>query len=147
MDYSNRITPENISVLKSNEVFVFGSNLAGKHGLGAAKTARDLFGAKYGQFYGQHGQSFAIPTKDENVRYALPIEKIKHYVDKFINEARANKGKTYYVTAIGTGLSGYKPSQIAPLFKDCVKMDNVYLPECFWDVLVPEDDKCQLTLL
>jgi hypothetical protein len=135
MDYSNRITPENISLLKSNEVFVYGSNLAGKNNLGTAKAASDLFGAKYGQFYGQHGQSFAIPTKDANIRYALPIETIKHYVDKFINEARVNKGKTYYVTAIGTGLSGYKPREIAPLFKDCVKMDNVYLPECFWEVL------------
>ena len=135
IDYSNRITPENISILKPNEVFVFGSNLAGRHGLGAAKTAHDLFGARYGKAFGFSGQSYAIPTKDEAVKNALPLERIKHFVDKFINEARANKGKIFYVTKIGTGLSGYRPRDIAPLFAECVSMPNVYLPEDFWEVL------------
>jgi len=135
IDYSNRITPENISILKPNEVFVFGSNLAGRHGLGAAKTAHDLFGARYGKAFGFSGQSYAIPTKDEAVKNALPLTRIKHFVDKFIEEARANRGKVFYVTKIGTGLSGYRPKDIAPLFAECVAMPNVYLPEDFWEVL------------
>ena len=140
IDYSNRITPENISILKPNEVYVFASNMAGKLSLGTAKIAHDLFGAKFGKTFGYSGQSYAIPTKDEAVKNALPLPRIKHFVDKFINEARANKGKIFYVTKIGTGLSGYRPKDIAPLFHECIAMPNVYLPEDFWEVLASGSD-------
>ena len=135
IDYSNRITPENITILKPNEVFCFGSNMAGRHGLGAAKTAHDLFGAKYGKAFGFSGQSYAIPTKDEAVKNALPLSRIKHFVDKFIEDVRANRVKVFYVTKIGTGLSGYRPKDIAPLFREFILLENVYLPEDFWEVL------------
>lgn len=98
-------------------IFVFGSNLAGRHGAGAAKFALENHGAKYGTGWGHVGNSFAIPTKDEHIK-TLPLTKIKFYVDQFIGYAKSNPKLTFQVTAIGTGLAGYKHSDIAPMFKD-----------------------------
>lgn len=129
-----RITPENIKQIKEGEIFVFGSNLSGRHGKGAAKTALG-WGAKWGQADGLQGKTYGIPTKDASVRRTLSTEEIKPFVDRFIEFAKNNKQYTFFVTEIGCGLAGYKPKDIAPLFEDAVSVDNIYLPERFWHKL------------
>lgn len=128
MDIS-RITPERISKLQENEIFVFGSNLKGMHGGGAARTARLYFGAKMGVGVGIQGQSYAIPTMQGGV------ETISPYVDDFIDYAAAHPDKRFLVTAIGCGIAGFEPSDIAPLFADAEALPNVTLPESFWRIL------------
>lgn len=111
------------------EIFVFGSNLAGRHGAGAARVAMLNHGAKYGVGFGRVGHSYALPTKDEDI-CTLPISEIKKYVDVFIEEADAviGSGETYFVTRIGCGLAGYTDDQIAPLFVN-KSPGNVSFPE------------------
>src|SRR5690606_4193093 len=82
-----------------------------------------------------YGQTYAIPTKDWMVRETLPVSEIKKYVDDFIDFAIENKDKTFLVTAIGCGLAGLKSFQIAPLFIRTIEMNNVYLPQSFWEEL------------
>lgn len=98
------------------EIFVFGSNLAGRHGKGAALAARQHHGAIYGQGFGLQGNSFAIPTKDINLK-TLPLNIISTYVDAFIRFAQIRHDLEFQLTAIGCGLAGYKPQDIAPMFK------------------------------
>jgi hypothetical protein len=109
-------------------IFVFGSNLAGRHGKGAALYARQHHGALYGQAVGLQGNSYAIPTKDEYLR-TLPLEAIRQYVDEFKRFAADHPEMTFQVTAIGCGLAGYKPEQIAPLFANAPP--NCMLPAEF----------------
>jgi hypothetical protein len=103
---------------QNGEVLVFGSNLAGIHGAGAAKVAQAKFGAQYGVSWGFLGQSYAIPTKDNKIR-TLPLSEIELYINKFLCFANdpfiLNRG--YFVTRVGCGLAGYKDSDIAPMFK------------------------------
>lgn len=120
-----RIAPSYISKLAPNEVFVFGSNLEGMHGGGAALTAYKKFGAIWGQGIGLQGQSYAIPTMQGGV------ETIKPYVDEFIDFARKHPDLRFLVTPIGCGIAGFKPSQIAPLFKEAKNIFNIYLPKEF----------------
>ena len=127
----NRITPRRITKLEKGEIFVFGSNLAGMHGGGAARTAHDKFGAVWGQGEGLQGQSYAIPTMQGGV------ETIKPYVDEFIEFARHNKNLKFLVTAIGCGIAGFSPDEIAPLFRKAVGVENISLPDFFWDILQP----------
>jgi hypothetical protein len=115
-----------------NSVFVFGANEAGIHGKGAAKDAVEHYGAVYGQPFGLQGRSFAIPTKDENLK-SLPLMWIKWYVSKFLEYARTSPGLTFVVTRIGCGLAGYKDKDIAPLFAGAPK--NVMLPRGWDDVV------------
>ena len=129
----NRITPENITELKENEIFVFGSNLAGRHGKGAAKTALK-WGAEYGRGWGEQGQTFAIPTKDENIQ-TLPLHEIEQWVSAFYDYAAGWPELTFLVTKIGCGYAGYTPAQIAPMFDDCIFSKNIHLPLEFWDIL------------
>ena len=129
-----RITPENIKSLKDNEVFVFGSNLSGRHGKGAAKTALG-WGAKWGQASGIQGKTYGIPTKDASIKRTLTITEIKPFVDEFIVWAKYHTGNIFFVTEIGCGLAGYKPKDIAPLFKEATTVTNIYLPERFWHKL------------
>lgn len=96
-------------------IFVFGSNLAGRHGKGAALTAYRQHGAVYGEGVGLYGNSYAIPTKDENL-VTLPLHKIKKYVDVFIRFAELNPDMKFEVTRIGCGFAGYEDSDIAPMF-------------------------------
>ena len=126
-----RITPENITNIKDNQIFVFGSNLSGRHGKGAAKTALG-WGAKWGQAKGLQGRSYGIPTKDASIRRTLSIKEIKPFVDEFIEFAKANENLTFLVTEIGCGLAGLKPKEIAPLFKEAVNVENIHLPARFW---------------
>lgn len=118
--------------MSSEEIFVFGSNLAGRHGAGAAKFARLYHGAKYGQGVGLQGNSYAIPTKDENIQ-TLPLECISQYVMQFLYFADANPDLEFCVTPIGCGLAGYTPEQIAPMFRH--SPNNVKLPQEFIDVI------------
>ena len=115
-------------------IFVFGSNLAGRHGKGAALWARNHRGAIYGQGVGLQGRSYAIPTKGVRLEI-LPIAKIHDYVRDFINFAARNPAETFQLTPIGCGLAGYKHSEIAPLFADAPP--NVILPDEFRKILRP----------
>ena len=121
-----RITPEFITELSESEIFVFGSNLKGHHYGGAARIARNKFGAIHEQGIGIQGQSYAIPTMQGN------IDTIKPYVDEFIKFAICHKEMKFLVTKIGCGIAGFKVSEIAPLFFDCIEIENVYLPLEFW---------------
>lgn len=116
-------TPEYITHLKENEIFVFGSNLAGHHGGGAARIAYERFGAIYGQGVGLQGQSYAIPTMQGGV------ETIKPYVDDFITFAQEHPNLTFLVTRIGCGIAGFRDSEIAPLFADAHLVHNIVLPQ------------------
>lgn len=104
-------------------IFVFGSNLAGRHGKGAALHARKNHGAIYGQGFGLQGRSFAIPTKDFSLR-SLPLDQIEHFVNLFIKFANENPQYHFNLTRIGCGLAGYQDSQIAPMFKNAPKNVN-----------------------
>lgn len=124
-----RITPDRITSLEPNEVFVFGSNLAGMHGGGAARQALLKFGAVMGQGVGMQGQSYAIPTMQGGV------DTIRPYVDEFIAYARQHPDLHFLVTQIGCGIAGFSPEDIAPLFQKAVEVENIYLPLSFWQIL------------
>lgn len=100
-------------------IFVFGSNLAGRHGMGAAYTARKEWGAEYGVGVGPTGRAYAIPTKNEKLQ-TLKLSEIKPHVEKFIDFAKQNPQLVFYVTRIGCGLADYKEKQIRPLFDDYI---------------------------
>ena len=108
-------------------IFVFGSNEAGRHGKGAALFARQNHGAIYGKGVGLQGNSYAIPTKDKNIR-TLPLSSIEKYVDEFLEFAACNQQLEFNVTRVGCGLAGYTDQQIAPLFKAAKNLPNVHLP-------------------
>lgn len=98
-----------------SKVFVFGSNLAGRHGAGAAAWAFRFYGAIIGRGVGRQGNSYAIPTKDESLR-VLSLPQIELYVKSFLTYAKKHPEDSFLVTAIGTGLAGYKHTDIAPMF-------------------------------
>jgi hypothetical protein len=110
------------------EIFVFGSNLAGRHGKGAALEAKQKHGAITGRGFGLQGDSYAIPTKDENLR-TLPLSRIERFVHGFLADAADRPDLTFRLTAIGCGLAGYTPADIAPMFRDAPA--NVILPPEF----------------
>ncbi|MBD5207961.1 MAG: hypothetical protein HDS79_06810 [Bacteroidales bacterium] len=128
-------TPENITDLGPDDIFVFGSNLAGHHAGGAARVARQRFGAIEGQGVGIQGQSYAIPTMQGGV------ETIKPYVDEFVDLAREWDQNTFYVTRIGCGIAGFKDEEIAPLFDEAYDLYNVRLPESFAHII--EDERAK----
>lgn len=133
---NNRISPRLITALRPFEIFVFGSNLAAKHGAGAAKQAVG-WGASKKIAKGLSGNTYAIPTKSYRIQ-TLPLEVIQVYVNNFIKFARFHPQYTFLVTEIGCGLAGYKPEQIAPMFIEAIKLENVHLPESFWIILNKE---------
>lgn len=107
-------------------IFVFGSNLAGRHGKGAAKEAYDHWDAKYGQGVGYQGRSYAIPTKDANLK-VLPLAEIEKYVAEFIQFAIEYPKDIFVVTGFGTGLAGYNPRYIFDMFDARLVPENVYI--------------------
>ncbi len=125
-------------LLTDNAVFVFGSNLGGRHGAGAALYARQHCGAIYGQGAGMQGSSYAIPTKDARLR-VLPLIEIAVHVKRFITYAAMCELKgiklVFNVAPIGCGLAGYKPTEIAPMFVNALNLPNVSLPPEFLGVL------------
>ena len=118
-----RISPRWIDSLEENEIFVFGSNLQGMHGGGAAYTAFKKFGAAMGCGVGHRGQSYAIPTMHGGV------EDIRPYVDEFIRYASEHPELFFYVTRVGCGIAGFKDREIAPLFAEARGLANVCLPK------------------
>ena len=127
--YNRAYTPERISELKENEIFVFGSNLAGAHAGGAARVAHRYFGAEWGKGVGLTGRSYAIPTMQGGVSTIQP------YVDQFIAFAREHRQLTFLVTRIGCGIAGFRDRDIAPLFADAINVENVILPKEFVECL------------
>ena len=127
--YNREYTPERITELKANEIFVFGSNLQGSHGGGAALAAYRKFGAIWGQGVGLQGQSYGIPTMHGGV------EVIKPYVDEFIRFAKANPQMKFLVTRIGCGIAGFSVAEMAPLFRSAIEVGNVILPKDFVEVI------------
>lgn len=124
-----RVTPSWIDDLQENQVFVFGSNLAGMHGGGAARIARLRFGAVMGNGVGMQGRSYAIPTMQGGT------ETIRPYVNDFIAYAKEHPELTFLVTPIGCGIAGFEPEDIAPLFEEASNVENIWLPKSFWEVL------------
>ena len=118
-------TPDYITKLKADEVFVFGSNLAGMHAGGAAYVAFRQFGAVMGCGVGLRGQSYAIPTMQGGV------ETIEPYVTEFIAFTKEHPELFFYVTRIGCGIAGFRDRDIAPLFAEAIDLENVCLPETF----------------
>ena len=112
----------------ADPVFVFGSNLAGRHGAGAALWALKNRGAIYGKGVGMQGNSYAIPTKDAQIK-TLPLHRIKPYVTDFLAFARGRPDLAFQLTPIGCGLAGYKPDHIAPMFQGAPA--NVAIPDEF----------------
>lgn len=125
---NRRYTPEMITELKDNEIFVFGSNLAGAHGGGAARVAYNKFGAVWGQGVGLQGQCYAIPTMHGGT------DAIKPYVDEFIEFASKHPEYTFLVTKIGCGIAGFAIGDIAPLFSGAMSVGNIVLPREFVDI-------------
>mgnify|MGYP000015460820 FL=1 len=130
---NTRITPNHITELKPNEIFVFGSNLRGYHGGGAARLAMNQWGAVWGQGTGLQGQTYAIPTMQGG------IGTIRPYIDQFIKFAQNDPERTFLVTEIGCGIAGFRPADIAPLFKNAINIPNIWLPQRFWEILQKEE--------
>lgn len=129
MTLKKRMAPNRISELQDNEIFVFGSNLQGSHGGGAAAIAAKKFGAIWGQGVGLQGQSYGIPTMHGGVA------DIKPYVDEFIEFAKQNPNLNFLVTRIGCGIAGFTEDEMAPLFAEGANVENVYLPDTFWEII------------
>lgn len=119
---TERITPELVTELSDNEIFVFGSNLQGMHCGGAARMAHDRFGAEWGVGVGPTGRCYAIPTMHGGV------EAIEPYVTDFIGYAEAHPGNRFLVTRVGCGIAGFTDREIAPLFRKALPLKNVTLP-------------------
>lgn len=124
-----RISSSRITELKPDEIFVFGSNLEGLHGGGAAYLAYRKWGAIWGQGVGLQGQTYGIPTM-----HGGP-DAIRPYVDEFIKFAQVHPELKFLVTEIGCGIAGFTPEEIAPLFTEAIPVENIYLPERFWHIL------------
>lgn len=127
--YNRPFTPEFITELKPNEIFVFGSNLQGMHAGGAARIAHERFGAVWGQGVGMQGQSYAIPTMQGGV------ETIEPYVEEFVDYAFRHRELTFLVTRIGCGIAGFTAEEIAPLFLKVIDLENVILPKDFVEIM------------
>ena len=123
-----RVASDRIATLGENEIFVFGSNIQGSHGGGAAWYAYKQFGAEWGVGEGLTGRTYALPTMEGTTS-------LKHAVDHFIACAKQHPELTFLVTAVGCGIAGYRPDEVAPLFKEATSLENVFLPQIFWDKL------------
>ena len=125
----SRITPSMINVLGKNEIFVFGSNIQGMHMGGAARVAYSKFGAEWGNGEGLQGQSYALPTMEG-------IENTTTAARHFTACAKEHPELKFFVTPVGCGIAGYTPEDIAPMFREAAKLENVFLPVSFWKVLM-----------
>ena len=123
-----RIAPNVIQSLASNEVFVFGSNPEGIHNGGSAYVALQKFGAQMGIGEGIQGQSYAIPSTEG-------LRLLSEAIHRFCIYASEHPEKKFLVTKIGCGSAGYSPREIAPLFKEAIELENISLPMEFWEVL------------
>jgi hypothetical protein len=133
--FVRHISSENVTHLNAGEIFVFGSNIAGRHGRYAAKQAREHFGAIYGCGRGLQGQSYAIPTMNANIK-PLPYAEICIYINEFVAFANAHPNMKFLVTRVGCGSAGYTDEQMAIAFKMAALTQNIYLPRKWWEVLL-----------
>jgi hypothetical protein len=131
-DWRDRITPDFVSSLRENEIFVFGCRNSGRHLDGASAFALEHFGAVYGQREGLQGQSYAIPT----IGGSIGLKEINDSVKRFTQYAAAHPDLHFLVTDIACGGGGRHPMQIAPMFRKASKLPNVWLPVDFWNVFV-----------
>ena len=129
MKYNREYTPEFITELKTNEIFVFGSNIRGMHGGGAARIANKRFGAEWGVGEGLTGQCYALPTMEGGVDY------IAGKVQNFLVCAKTHPELKFYVTKIACGIAGFTVAEIGPLFSDAIMLENVILPKEFVEVI------------
>ena len=129
MKYNREYTPEFITELKTNEIFVFGSNIRGFHGGGAARIANKKFGAEWGVGEGLTGQCYALPTMEGGVDY------IAEKVRRFLECAKTHPEMKFYVTKIACGIAGFTVAEIGPLFSDAIMLENVILPKEFVEVI------------
>ena len=123
-----RIASDHIATLGENEIFVFGSNIQGSHGGGAAWFAYKNLGAEWGVGEGLTGHCYALPTMEGETS-------MKHAVERFTACAKTHPELTFLVTAVGCGIAGYTPQQVAPLFKEAAQLENVYLPKVFTQII------------
>ncbi len=123
-----RVASDRIAELGANEIFVFGSNMQGAHGGGAAWFAHKRFGAEWGVGEGLTGRTYALPTMEGEMS-------LRHAVDHFVDCAKQHPELTFLVTAVGCGIAGYTAAEVAPLFKEAASLENVYLPQLFWKEL------------
>ena len=123
-----RVASDRIEELGEREIFVFGSNKQGMHGGGAAWVAHKKFGAEWGVGEGLTGRTYALPTMEG-------AASMKKAVEQFTDCARRHQELTFLVTAVGCGIAGYTPQEVAPLFRAAAGLENVYLPEMFWKEL------------
>ena len=123
-----RIASDRIAELGEKEIFVFGSNIQGAHGGGAAWFAHRQFGAEWGVGEGLTGRTYALPTMEGKAS-------LKKAVEHFTDCARLHPELTFLVTAVGCGIAGYSPAEVAPLFRTAAELENVYLPQVFVDAM------------
>ena len=135
MEELTDFTPEIIYSLRGNEIFVFGSNLAGMHGGGAARSALK-WGAIMGQGVGLQGRTYAVPTMFRNV------DEIQPYVTDFILFAENHPEYRFLVTKIGCGIAGFEVEEIAKLFQKVIhnKIKNISLPKEFVSILIENEN-------
>jgi O-acetyl-ADP-ribose deacetylase (regulator of RNase III) len=124
----NRISSNTIEKLNDNEIFVFGSNIQGMHGGGAAWYAHKNFGAEWGIGEGLTGRTYALPTMEGTAS-------MKKAIAHFIDCAKQHPELTFLVTAVGCGIAGYTPKEVAPMFREALSVENIYLPKVFIDEL------------
>lgn len=122
----NRIYHQDGIIPVKGEIFVFGSNEMGIHGTGAAKVARQVFGAKTGTGRGRTGNAYAIPTKGKNL-LGIPVHEVKREVEHFLKYARATPNLTFFITRVGCGTAGNSDFEIAPFFIDAP--ENCIMPD------------------
>ena len=128
-EYNREYTPDHITSLKENEIFVFGSNIHGMHGGGAAYFATKHFDAEWGVGEGLTGKCYALPTMEGGVDY------IGEKVKRFLECAKEHPELKFYVTPVACGIAGFCVEEIAPLFRDAIALTNVILPKSFVDIL------------
>lgn len=139
----SRFTPDFITELAPNEIFVFGSNVDGIHGAGAAKHARAKFGAEYGIGEGMTGRCYAIPTVDfklKRSRKHYPIDQLEQSILRFLKVCEGEHELVFLLTPIGCGLAGFTEEEVAGLFakyRDRIP-DNIIFPKAFADIILRE---------
>lgn len=133
---NKRITPDFVTNLSRCEIFVFGSNLEGRHAGGAARIAHDKFGAVWGQGVGPQGQSYAIPTMHG------PLSAIKPYIDKFLEYAKQHPLNRFLLTRIGCGIAGFRDEDMAPLFIEALNIPNISLPKEWIPIMISSPRDC-----